>query len=129
MSDPLDLITYCGLYCGLCSNRNRIPQHARKLKETLIREGYEHFGPEIPMFREFWQFLNLLEQNDAQEKGCSCRTNGGPPFCGIRKCAKRKNVQICSECIEYPCHRIHGLAKGYPTMLADTWPISLKMTG
>jgi len=42
-----------------------------------------------------------------------------PPFCGIRKCAQRKNVEICPFCDEYPCNRIEMLAKGYSTLIAS----------
>jgi hypothetical protein len=40
-------------------------------------------------------------------------------FCTIRKCAREKNIDICISCDDYPCKRIDGIAKGYPTLLAD----------
>ena len=43
----------------------------------------------------------------------------GPQFCGIRKCARAKGLDACPFCDEYPCHRIHGLAKGYVNLIAD----------
>ena len=27
--DNLKFVTYCGLYCGLCANRGRIPEQAK----------------------------------------------------------------------------------------------------
>jgi len=83
----------------------------------MQKEGYEHWGQEIPGFKEFWKFLSGLGEFEAK---CSCR-NGkcGPPFCGIRKCAREKGVDVCVFCEEYPCGRILGIAKGYPMLLAD----------
>jgi len=45
--------------------------------------------------------------------------NCGPPICTIKKCAREKELEVCVYCNEYPCGRILGLAKGYPTLLAD----------
>lgn len=49
----LKLVTYCGLYCGLCGERAMIPQRARALREIMAKEGYELFGRELPGFGEF----------------------------------------------------------------------------
>ena len=42
--DNKDLVTYCGLYCGLCDYHARIPQRAAALRESLRMAGNE--GPE-----------------------------------------------------------------------------------
>jgi hypothetical protein len=113
----LEQVTYCGLYCGLCSQHNRIPQHALLLRQSMQMEGWELWGQEQKDFKEFWSFLNLLADS---EPLCSCREGEcGPPFCGIRKCAQKKGVEVCPFCDEYPCDRILSIARGYPTMLAD----------
>jgi hypothetical protein len=113
----LEQVTYCGLYCGLCSSRNRIPRQSSELRATMQREGWNLWGQDIPGFKEFWEFLGGLADGEAR---CSCRKHDcGPPFCGIRKCARAKGVEVCAFCDEYPCHRIRGIAKGYVTMLAD----------
>ena len=111
------MVTYCGLYCGLCAQRGRIPRQANTLRESMSREGYELWGAEIPGFEEFWRFLKALCE---PEKSCpGCRQGGGPPFCSIRTCARGRGVDICVECEEYPCRRVEGIAKGYPTLIAD----------
>ncbi|UCD22530.1 MAG: DUF3795 domain-containing protein [Chloroflexota bacterium] len=113
----LRLVTYCGLYCGLCSQVNRTPQRALDLKDSMQKEGYEHWGQDIPGFREFWAFLNSLIESRTVS---SCREgNCGPPFCAIRKCAQGKSIDICVSCEDYPCKRVLGIAEGYPTLLAD----------
>lgn len=115
--ETLKLITYCGLYCGLCAQHTRIPEQAKRLKESMKKEGYEYWGNEIPGFKGFWKFLSNLAES---KEDCNCRQgNCGAPFCTIRKCAQDKHVEICVDCNEYPCQRILGIAKGYPTLLAD----------
>ena len=115
--DGLELVTYCGLYCGLCAQRGRIPHQAYALRESMVKEGYESWGKELPGFNGFWSFLIDLCEPD---KACSgCRQGGGPPFCSIRKCARERQVDICVSCEEYPCKRVLRIAKGYPTLIAD----------
>jgi hypothetical protein len=36
MTEHLEFVTYCGLYCGLCAARTRIPQRAAALQEAMI---------------------------------------------------------------------------------------------
>lgn len=113
----LEQVTYCGLYCGLCAHRNRIPQSAALLRDAMHKEGYDNWSKDLPQFSEFWKFLNDLAESESR---CSCRAGQcGPPFCGIRKCAAKKGVDACPFCDEYPCRKILGIAKGYVTMLAD----------
>jgi len=115
--NKLDLLTYCGLYCGLCAQRGRIPRQATALRESMVKEGYEFWAKELPRFSEFWKFLsNLCDPN----KSCpGCRQNGGPPFCSIRKCARDSKIDTCVFCGKYPCERIIEVARGYPTLIAD----------
>ncbi|MCD6161367.1 MAG: DUF3795 domain-containing protein [candidate division Zixibacteria bacterium] len=114
----LKYATYCGLYCGLCSSRGRIPKQAKALYETLKNEGFEYWGEFIdPKAKEFMSVLEKLNNSDNICPGC--RQGGGPPFCGIRKCAKEKNIEVCAFCDEFPCKKIDGLAKGYVNLIAD----------
>jgi hypothetical protein len=116
-ANKLEQVTYCGLYCGLCSHRNRVPKQAGALRETMKKEGWEYWGKEETNFKEFWRFLKKLAE---MEPDCSCRTGKcGPPFCGIRKCAEKKGLDACPFCNEYPCYRILGIAEGYVNLLGD----------
>ncbi len=115
--DDLELVTYCGLYCGLCSQRCRTPGQAGLLRATMEKDGWDKWAkdtPSLPGFNEFWSFLGRLA-----ELKPSCRKGCGAPFCAIRKCAQAKKVDACPFCDEYPCQRVLGIAAGYPTMLAD----------
>jgi hypothetical protein len=122
--DKMEQVTYCGLYCGLCTQRNRIPRQADELRETMHKEGWDFWGTEQSGFKEFWEFLNKLAK---MEENCSCRLNKcGPPFCGIRNCAQSKAVEVCVFCEDYPCYRIEGLCKGYVNLLGDAKRIKEK---
>lgn len=116
--EDLRFLGYCGLFCGLCAHRNRIPQRARFLQETLHEEGWDswyiHDSSLKDVFPVFWDFLDGLVNLD-----CTCRTGGGPPDCKIRKCAKEKGADACPFCAEYPCRMIEDLAKHYVTAIQD----------
>lgn len=110
-------VSYCGLYCGLCTTCNRLPQRAQALQETMRNDGWEHWGGEIPNFKAFWDFLSGLSASGESQ---SCRNeNCGAPFCTIRKCAREKGVTVCALCADFPCRRIEGLAQGYGLLKAD----------
>lgn len=115
--DQTELVTYCGLYCGLCAQRGRIPQQARALRDSMAKEGYEFWGQEMPGFATFWKFLANLGD---PEKACpGCRAGGGYPGCEIRTCASERAVEVCPLCERYPCAKIERLARVYPTLIAD----------
>ena len=115
--EDLEFVTYCGLYCGLCGERARIPARACALREAMVKEGYEFWGSGLPRFGDFWGFL--IDLCDPDHACPGCRQGGGPPFCAIRKCAPGRGVDVCPFCDEYPCERALAIAKGYPTLLAD----------
>jgi hypothetical protein len=118
LQNLLRLVGYCGLYCGLCAHRNRIPKEARQLQKSLHEEGFDDWYKYIPemkdVFPPFWQFLQNLAELD-----CTCRTGGGPPDCKIRNCTKEKQIDYCPQCKEYPCSLVTKLAEYYPTLIQD----------
>jgi hypothetical protein len=112
--DKISLVTYCGLYCGLCAQRARIPQQAKQLEDTMHEEGYDFWYQYVPTFKEtfppFWQFLKQLAASD-----CTCKSGkGGPPDCKIRECAKKKKIATCPTCKEYPCEPNRKLLRMLP---------------
>lgn len=120
MSKPEEMkyVTYCGLYCGLCNRRSRIPQQSQILRDSMIKDGYDQWGEQfLPNFKEFWTFLN---ERCKPDKCCpGCRQGGGNPECEIRKCARQRNVDICINCDDYPCRHVSELGKKYSTLIED----------
>jgi len=114
----LEEVTFCGLYCGLCASRRRIPQQAATLRETLHKEGYDRGYFDIPgleeVFTTFWEGLNRLAGTSCP----GCRAGGGYPGCTIRACARERGVIACPLCADFPCERLEML-RNYPLLLAD----------
>jgi len=109
--ENLNYVTYCGLYCKLCSNNSRIKSQACELQRMLLEEGFNYFyHPDSP----FWKVLGELANMN-----CQCRVGGGPPDCGIRECARDKAVESCPQCKEYPCAKILEFAETYPNLIQD----------
>jgi hypothetical protein len=117
--DELRLVTYCGLYCGLCAQHSRIPKQAQQLRQTLHEEGFDDFYQYEPDMKEVYPVFSRFLQKLA-ELECTCRTDkGGPPDCKIRECARQRNVKVCPLCKEYPCQYIISLAERYPLLVQD----------
>ena len=116
--DQLKLVTYCGLYCKLCAQCGRIPQQARALQDSMEREGYTFWGPEIPNFEAFWAFLGRLVDLEIACAGCRSG-NCGYPSCKIRQCARERGVDLCPFCADYPCQHIRTLGEVYPILITD----------
>lgn len=99
------LIAYCGLYCGDCYNRKGfIADLARDLRKELRAAKFEknaEFLSAIPFFKEFKNYKECYAVLGAMVRmrcGKTCRDGGGPPFCKIRKCSQKKELEGCWEC-------------------------------
>ncbi len=113
----LKRVAYCGLYCGLCLNGCRIPRRAAELRTLLQRVSVAEWGPDVPGYEGFVQFLDRLADF---EPHASCRDKTcGPDACAIRDCASARGLVACPFCRDYPCDRIRTLAKRYVTLIGD----------
>ena len=117
MTEQINEVAYCGIYCPNCGMRNRLPERAAALLETMKVGQWEEFGPDIEGFTPFWKFLNYLTDTSVT-KGCQA-DNCGNPECGIRLCAKEKDVAACPMCADFPCEMIVSFTKSEPTVLFD----------
>ena len=110
-----ELIAYCGLYCGDCINyKGEIADLARDLRKKLREGKFDRVSQELSGF--FKEFKNY-EQCYAVLGGMvrlrckkACKGGGGPPFCKIRSCCQKKNIQGCWECEEFEtCEKLDFL--------------------
>jgi hypothetical protein len=108
--DRRKLVTYCGLYCGLCDWHVRLPQRAKALRESLALA-------ECPPPRSVAQFLHSLASQPTEHKRCRGGTCGAK--CAIKKCAMAKGVTVCAECGDFPCKHIQTLARSESTLIHD----------
>lgn len=110
-----ELVAYCGLYCGNCINyKGEIADLARDLRKKLREGKFDRVSQELSGF--FKEFKNY-EQCYAVLGGMvrlrcknACRGGGGPPFCKMRSCCQKKNIQGCWECEEFEtCEKLDFL--------------------
>ena len=75
--------TYCGIYCGACS----IAMYGK-----------------AGLTDEFASCLGSVPKEDIVCGGCKSDTvYYGCRICGLRSCARGKNVEHCIECSDYAC--------------------------
>lgn len=121
MSDAdTNLAAFCGLYCGDCHGyTGAIADLARDLRKELRHYKFEKFAAAVP-FKAFRDYDKCYEVLGAMVKfRCrkGCRAGGGPPFCKIRECCRKKGFEGCWECGEIEACRklaflepVHGNA-------------------
>ena len=100
-----NLIAYCGLYCNDCHGYNgKIPDLARDLRKELRQRRYDlfahyistySFGKDFKNYDECYKVLGAMVKFRCRK---GCRNGGGSPFCKIRKCAQKKELEGCWEC-------------------------------
>ncbi|HAQ62187.1 TPA: hypothetical protein DCR49_09385 [Candidatus Delongbacteria bacterium] len=114
-----DFTTHCGLYCKLCANYSRISQISHRLRDILLKEGYDYFGEYIyPEYKDFRKVLDQMADRDPNNSRCfgGC----GNPECRIRECAKAKGLEYCAFCDNFPCENFtEGFLKTYPCLIAN----------
>lgn len=124
MSDKTKMIAYCGLYCAECPNhKGRIADLARDLRKELRSVRFDKTAEvlsEISFFKQFKDYGQCYEVLGGMVKlrcGKACREGGGNPYCKIRKCCQKKEIQGCWLCDDFEtCKTLddlkanHGLA-------------------
>lgn len=103
--NPMELTTYCGLYCGACDiYQKRIGDSGRELKKVLGAYKFEQYAHMIPGLEEYGAFTTVLDNMIQMFGQCpGCQGGGGDPGCKIRLCAKEKGYASCVECADVPC--------------------------
>jgi hypothetical protein len=102
------LIAYCGLHCGDCHGfSGKIPDLARDLRKELRAMRYDKFAGFISTYsfgKDFKEYEACYKVLGAMVKfRCrkGCKNGGGSPFCNIRKCAQKKEIEGCWLCDEF----------------------------
>ncbi len=111
MSDNVkdtNLIAFCGLYCGDCHGfTGKIPDLARDLRKELREIHYDKFagfistysfGKDFKNYDECYKVLGAMVKFRCRK---GCRNGGGSPFCKIRKCVQKKNLDGCWDCSKF----------------------------
>ncbi len=108
MAEKKDLIAYCGLYCGDCFGyQGKIADLSRDLRKELRSHRFDKTAEslsEVPFFATFKNYPQCYEVLGALVKlRCknTCRGGGGPPFCKMRICCRKKGIDGCWQCDEF----------------------------
>ena len=117
MAEERQLIAYCGLYCGDCFGyKGIIADLARDLRKELRQSKFKHTAEamaEVPFFAMYKNYDQCYEVLGAMVKfRCkkTCRGGGGPPFCNIRKCCEKKEIDGCWLCDDFEtCQKLDFL--------------------
>lgn len=116
--DNHNLVAYCGLYCGDCYGyRGKIADLAKDLRKELRAAKFDKMAEVLveagPFFNVFKNYKTCYEVLGAMVKlRCkkACRGGGGPPFCKIRACCQKKNIEGCWQCNEFEsCEKLDFL--------------------
>ena len=89
---------YCGLVCDTClihlATLEQDEIRKRTMREEIAKEISKVYG------------TNMLPENVNDCDGCRAdhgRLFSGEVICGIRICAREKNLENCAYCNEYAC--------------------------
>ena len=87
-----ELLSPCGLWCGVCSIYIAHKNNNLKFKEKLL-----------PIYKAFAKVLD-----DIACTGCLSEGTVFPvcQVCAIKKCCKDKKIDGCYQCEEFPCKYI-----------------------
>jgi hypothetical protein len=110
---------YCGLYCGLCATRRRIPAQAAALRAAVVKEGYDFFSADIPALKEIYAAFRKGLDWFAAGACPGCRADGGYPACPVRLCVRERGLDGCADCDGWPCDKAAFLLQSYVNLPGD----------
>jgi len=111
----MDLVAYCGLYCGDCvMHKGEVADLARDLRKKLretkferVAKGLSKIFKDLENYEQCYQVLGTMVRLRCRR---ACRQGGGPPACKMRNCCQRKGIQGCWECEEFEtCQKLEFL--------------------
>jgi hypothetical protein len=108
---PNESFSYCGLNCATCKSRfQTIRDRINDLDAAFDVVNIREMAKAIPLMNSKYRGYRKIA--DFFKNECpGCRSGGGNPFCGIRKCAKKKGYFTCVECSTDICGKFKMLLK------------------
>ena len=105
----LDYLAPCGLNCRKClaNVRGEIAGHSIELQKLLGNFDIyaERFSNFLPVYKNYPSFKKMLSH--LAEPNCNgCRQGTCAfPNCGVTNCCRKKCVDFCFQCDEFPCDK------------------------
>ena len=114
MAEEIELIGYCGLYCGDCIRyRSKASDLARELLCELHATEFDKYAAiksnsvdqldAVKKFEHYGECCKVLEAIAALQCNSPCRIGGGcgPPPCDVLACCGEKGFDGCWQCHEF----------------------------
>ena len=109
MAKKMDMLGYCGIYCGDCpSCTQEVADTARELRRLLRKQKIDKAAgmlskmPQFKAFRHFDKGYELLgAMMKIRCKNKCCRLGGWGGKCPIKTCAKKKGYKGCWQCDDF----------------------------
>jgi hypothetical protein len=114
MAEEIELIGYCGLYCGDCIRyRSKASDLARELLCELHATEFDKYAAiksnsldqldAVKKFEHYGECCKVLEAIAALQCNSPCRIGGGcgPPPCDVLACCREKGFDGCWQCHEF----------------------------
>ena len=114
MIEEIELIGYCGLYCGDCIRyRSKASDLARELLCELHATEFDKYAAiksnsvdqldAVKKFEHYGECCKVLEAIAALQCNSPCRIGGGcgPPPCDVLACCREKGFDGCWQCHEF----------------------------
>ncbi|MBU0619435.1 DUF3795 domain-containing protein [Patescibacteria group bacterium] len=112
-----NLVTYCGLCCLDCFGyKGKVADLARDLRQELRKSKFKNFadfaattgfGKVYKNYNKCYEVLGAMVKFRCKKR---CRAGGGNPFCKIRKCCHKKDVDGCWKCEDFEkCEKLNFL--------------------
>lgn len=111
---------FCGLYCKDCiPSDGKLFELLNDLNEHLLNLKFGKYAElkskSIPIYRNYPQFQELLNEMKNLECKALCTQGGCKEDCQIRECVEEKGYCGCWECEEYKnCLLLEPLKKIHP---------------
>lgn len=104
----LSLIGYCGLNCAECfSYKKTVSEAAKSLRRELRAAKLKDAWKDIPFLGEYESFKKSLDGLAMMRCTKGCRDGGGNPWCKIRKCGQKKELDGCWQCAGFEtCNKL-----------------------
>jgi Protein of unknown function (DUF3795) len=97
MDKEIELVGYCGLYCGDCIRYcSRASDLARELLRELRDTEFDEYAG-VRKLEHYGECREVLETIVALQCNSPCRVGGGcgPPVCEVLTCCQEKGLDGC----------------------------------
>lgn len=94
-----NMIACCGLNCATCfSYKMNVSEAAKSLRRELHSEKVKVIWKDIPFLGDYNEFKKSLDGLAKMRCTKACSGGGGNPWCKIRICCQKKEINGCWQC-------------------------------